>query len=115
MVAAMQPMLHQQCLQELWMRRWMAQIHTDIWETRMTIHRGFQDLMAAQPHRPGGSAEGEVPGPPAAPPPPPEAPQHRRELGIEGDTVLSEGTKTSLAPVCVIFQLTLASLPIFSW
>ncbi|OCT55354.1 hypothetical protein XELAEV_18002765mg [Xenopus laevis] len=74
MMAAMQPMLHQQRRQELWMMRWMAQIHTDIRETQVTIHRGFQDLvaaMAAQPHRPGASAEGEVPGPPAAPPPPP--------------------------------------------
>ncbi|OCT87437.1 hypothetical protein XELAEV_18021132mg [Xenopus laevis] len=81
MVAAVQPMLHQQHHQELWMRRWMAQIHAEIRETRMTIHRGFQDLVAAQPHRPGGSAEGEVAGPPAALPPPPEAPQHRRERG----------------------------------
>ncbi|OCT84244.1 hypothetical protein XELAEV_18022391mg [Xenopus laevis] len=84
MVAAMQPTLHQQRRQELWMRRWMAQIHNDIRETQMTIHRGFQDLvaaMAAQPHRPGGSAEGKVPGTPAAPLPPPEAPQHRRERG----------------------------------
>ncbi|XP_041420805.1 myb-related transcription factor, partner of profilin-like isoform X2 [Xenopus laevis] len=74
MMAAMQPMLHQQRRQELWMRRWMALIHRDIQETQVTIHRGIQDLvaaMAAQPHRPGGSAEGEVPGPPAAPPPPP--------------------------------------------
>ncbi|XP_041423634.1 uncharacterized protein LOC121395117 [Xenopus laevis] len=71
MMAAMQPLLHQQRCQELWMRRWMAQIHTDIRETQVIIHRGFQDLVAAQPHRPGGSAEGEVPGPPAAPPPPP--------------------------------------------
>ncbi|XP_041429874.1 uncharacterized protein LOC121397315 [Xenopus laevis] len=71
MMTAMQPLLHQQRRQELWMRRWMAQIHTDIRETQVIIHRGFQDLVAAQPHRPGGSAEGEVPGPPAAPPPPP--------------------------------------------
>ncbi|OCT62611.1 hypothetical protein XELAEV_18043696mg [Xenopus laevis] len=77
MVAAVQPMR-----QELWMRWWMAQIYTEIQETRMTIHRGFQDLvaaMAAQPHQPGGSAEGK--GPPAVPPPPPEAPQHQRERG----------------------------------
>ncbi|OCU00220.1 hypothetical protein XELAEV_18005999mg [Xenopus laevis] len=66
------------------MRRWMAQIHGEMREMRMTIHRGFQDLvaaMAAQPHRPGGSVEGEVPGPSAAPPAPPEAPQHQRERG----------------------------------
>ncbi|XP_041417054.1 uncharacterized protein LOC121393215 isoform X3 [Xenopus laevis] len=74
MMAAMQPMLHQQRRQELWMRRWMALIHRDIQETQVTIHRGIQDLvaaMAAQPHQPGGSAEDEVPGPPAAPPSPP--------------------------------------------
>ncbi|OCT79962.1 hypothetical protein XELAEV_18026778mg [Xenopus laevis] len=59
----------------------MAQIHG---EMRLTIHCEFQDLvaaMAAQSHRPGGSAEGEVPGPPAAPRPPSEAPQHWRERG----------------------------------
>ncbi|OCT92561.1 hypothetical protein XELAEV_18015617mg [Xenopus laevis] len=71
MVADMQPMLHQQSRQELWMRRWMAQIHADIRETRMTIHLTDQ----------GALLKGEVAGPPAAPPPPPEAPQHQRERG----------------------------------
>ncbi|XP_041435317.1 myb-related transcription factor, partner of profilin-like [Xenopus laevis] len=81
LVNVMLAMLRQQRYQDLRMRRWMAHIYAEMRETRMAIHRGFQDLVAAQSHRPRGPAEGEVPGPPAAPPPPPEAPQHRRERG----------------------------------
>ncbi|OCT76815.1 hypothetical protein XELAEV_18032018mg [Xenopus laevis] len=58
-MAAMQPMF-----------RWMAQMHFEMYEIRLDIHRGFQDLvavLAAQPHRPEGSAEGQVPGPSTAP------------------------------------------------
>ncbi|OCT82250.1 hypothetical protein XELAEV_18024767mg [Xenopus laevis] len=68
-------------------------------ETRMTIHRGVQDLvaaMAAQPHRPGGSAEGQVTGPSVAPPPPPppEA-QHQRGRGRGSGPVRGDKRKRS--------------------
>ncbi|OCT76812.1 uncharacterized protein LOC108719254 [Xenopus laevis] len=80
-MTAMQPIFRRQRRQALCMRRWMAQMHFEMCEIRFDIHRGFQDLLAAQPHQPEGSAEGQVPGPSAVASPHAEAPQHRRASG----------------------------------
>ncbi|OCT93209.1 uncharacterized protein LOC108709986 [Xenopus laevis] len=88
MVAAMQLVFRQQRRQDLWMRRcmrrWMAQIYDDLRDINLTIQHGFQNLiavLAAQPHQPEGSVEGQVPGPSGDPPPPPDDAQQQRGRG----------------------------------
>ncbi|XP_041447494.1 uncharacterized protein LOC121403742 [Xenopus laevis] len=96
MMAAMQPLLHQQCRQELWMRRWMAQIHTDIQETQVDSRTWWQPSLIDQGALLRVKSLVHL-----------LLPLHPLKLlniggkgGIEGDTVLSEGTNVPSSSLC---------------